>query len=406
MPGLGSKALGPECPVESPSPMSALAGTMAASVPLGKAPGWRVPLARPDLDEADRRAVMAVLDSPFLSLGPQLSAFEAAFEALMHGAPSSAVSSGTAGLFLALRALGVDGGEVLTPSFGFIGTAHAIRLAGAQPRFVDVDRDSLCVTPETLERACTPDCRAVVPVDIFGTPAPIPAIVEWARARGMPVVEDACEALGATVGSRPVGALGADASVFAFYPNKQVTCGEGGMVVTPDPELAARIRSSRNQGRGEGFFDFIGEGFNFRLTELQAALGRSQLSRLPQILATRERVAERYHERLPACPGLRGLSPPPVGSRRSWFVFPVFVEDPAARAPVRAALHAAAIQTAPYFPPIHSFAPFAAPALRPDDLPVTEAVACRSFAIPFHNRLTEAEQDEVVGIMARVLAGR
>ncbi|MFQ5654260.1 MAG: DegT/DnrJ/EryC1/StrS family aminotransferase [Planctomycetota bacterium] len=366
------------------------------------APPWRVPLSRPDITEEERQAVLEVLRTPILSLGEEGSLLEAEFENLL-GVPSALVSSGTAGLYLALRALGVDGGEVITPSFGFVGTVHAIRLAGARPRFADIDPVTLCVSAETIEPIIGDDTRAILPVHIFGTPCPMAEILELARARALPVIEDACEALGSLSGGHPAGTLG-HAGVFAFYPNKQMTTGEGGLVVAPSPELVAIVRSMRNQGRGEGEFEFVREGFNFRMTEMQAALGRAQLRRLGVLLAEREKRARRYQEALEGLPGLTTLPPPLDGDQRSWFVFPVFVADPRWRAPLRDALRREGIQTALYFPPIHGFGVHGGPAPATGELPVTEAVAARSFAIPFHSRIGAAEQDLVAETLRQALA--
>ncbi|MGE3163631.1 MAG: DegT/DnrJ/EryC1/StrS family aminotransferase [Planctomycetota bacterium] len=365
---------------------------------------WRIPLSRPDIDASDRAAVLRVLDTPWLSLGPENDALESEFSEFFGGLPVATVANGTAGLFLALRALGFRGGQVLTPSFGFIGTAHAIRLAGGEPRFVEVSPETLCVTPETLDEAYTPECRAVLPVDVFGTPLAMENVAAWARDRGLLLVEDACEALGARRSGQRVGTM-APASVFAFYPNKQMTTGEGGLVVCQDPNVAGQIRSRRNQGRGPGEFQFVGEGFNFRLTEMQAGLGRSQLRRLPSFLEQRRRVATDYNERLAEVPGLAVLPAVPAGDERSWFVFVVFVEQPEWRARARAALAERGIQTAPYFPAIHDLGGYRDPGLRGSPLRFTSEVSSRSFAIPFHNRLEVSEIDEVCETLATALRG-
>lgn len=363
---------------------------------------WRIPLARPQLDDVDRDAVLSVLRTPTLSLGPEQARFEAEFEAHLDGAHAIAVSNGTAALYLALQALGVDGGEVLTPSYGFIGTIHAIRLAGATPRFVEVDPQTLCVNADTLQEGWTPNCRAVLPVHIFGTPAPMASIVDWAREKSLPVIEDAAEAVGGQVDGRPAGTWG-DAGVFAFYPNKQMTTGEGGLVITRDRACAELLRSLRNQGRGHEEFEFVSPGFNFRLDEMSAALGRSQLARLPGFLAARDARAEAYRDRLAGTPGLALLPPVPAPDRRSWFVFPVFVERPEWRAPIRERLHAAGIQTAPYFPAIHRMSVYSDVGFRGAPLSLTESVADRSFAIPFHAGLSREEIAEVSAALLEAL---
>ncbi|MEM7168115.1 MAG: DegT/DnrJ/EryC1/StrS family aminotransferase [Planctomycetota bacterium] len=363
---------------------------------------WRIPLSRPDLDDTDRAAVARVLDSPILSWGEQGLGFEREFSARYNGLPCAAVSSGTAGLYLALWALGVDSGEVLTPSYGFIGTAHAIRLAGAEPRFTEVDPDSCIVRLEDLEAAYTPECRAVIPVDLFGTPVDMPQIAPWARERGLAIVQDACEAIGARCAGDPVG-VHADASVYGFYPNKQMTTGEGGMVVCRDQAIADCIRSMRNQGRGEGGFDFVREGFNFRLTELQSALGRTQLARLDSILEARDAVAAQYLDAFAGMPRLQALPTLPSGWSRSWFVFPIILDSAALRTEVQEALTAAAIQSAPYFPAIHSFPPYANALTAPGGLPITNDLATRSLAVPFHNSLTSEEIGDVVSVVRGVV---
>ncbi len=364
---------------------------------------WRVPLSRPDIDDSDRRAVAEVLERDVLSLGPEATAFEEEFSTFLDGRVSAAcVSNGTAGLYLALQALGVDHGEVLTPSYGFVGTAHAIRMAGATPRFVDVDPNTLVVSLESLRAAWTPRVTALIPVHIFGTPPPIPAICAWAEELGVPVIEDACEAIGGRNDGLPCGSIG-DAGVFAFYPNKQMTTGEGGMVVARSTAVTERIRSLRNQGRGSGEFEFVAEGFNFRLSELQCALGRSQLRRLPGFLAARERVATTYISGLASIAGLSPLGPVRSGDSRSWFVFPVLVDEAAWRQPVRDLLSANGIQTAPYFRAVHEMAPYRAAEFR-GELPITEDVAQRSFAIPFHNRLTPDECQFVLDSLRSAMA--
>ncbi|MEM7261697.1 MAG: DegT/DnrJ/EryC1/StrS family aminotransferase [Planctomycetota bacterium] len=365
-----------------------------------------IPLSRPDLDDSDREAVARVLDGDVLSLGEESDLFEAEFvEFLGEPRHAATVSSGTAGLYLALRALGVDGGTVLTPSYGFVGTAHAIELAGAKPRFVEVDPQTLVVDVETLEAAWTPEVTAIIPVHLFGTPPPMAAICEWAASKNIPVIEDSCEAIGGLSGGRACGTAG-DVSVFAFYPNKQMTTGEGGMVVARDPEVAATIRSLRNQGRGPGEFEFTSVGFNFRLTEMQCALGRSQLRRLPTFIALRQALAEEYAQDLSEVSGISLLRPTPPGDRRSWFVFPVLVDDPADRPRLREALAEVGAQTALYFRAIHTMTPYADSALRGVNLDQTESIAQRSFAIPFFNRLPSEDRRIVVDTISRTLAGR
>lgn len=354
----------------------------------------RIPLSRPVIGPEERDAVAAVLEGTTLALGPRTEELERLFEERL-GVPAALVSSGTAALYCALRALGVDGGEVITPSYGFIATAHAIRLAGARPRFCEVDPVTLGASRETVERADGPDVRAVLPVHVFGTPAAAEGIAEWAYARGVPVVEDAAEALGSERAGRAVGTIG-DAGVFAFYPNKLITTGEGGLVASRDPEVIARVRSLRNQGRTGPGMQFGGEGFNFRITEMQSALGIAQLRRLDDSIAARAEHAAAYRLGFAGVDGITLLEPVPAGDFRSWFAFPVFLRDRATRERVHHGLAAAGIESSPYFPALHRTAPYDDPALRAGDLRRTEDLSDRGLAIPLFPGLPPGERDEVV----------
>lgn len=356
----------------------------------------RIPLCRPSLDDDDRRSVAAVLEGTSLAWGPRAEELEAAFSDHFQ-APCALVSSGTAALYLALRALGVEGGTVLTPSYGFVASAHAIRLAGATPRFADVSPRTLGLTAETLTLADAPDVRAVLPVHPFGTPAAMSEICAWARTRGVPVIEDACEALGSRHAGRPVGTWG-EAGTFAFYPNKQITMGEGGLVVGRDGETIDTVRRQRNQGRvlGGPRFAFEGEGFNFRLTEMQAALGLSQFRRLDELNARRTEIAHRYSEAFSAVEGLEPLPPALEGDFRSWFAYPIWVASRDLRDRAAAQLEAEGIETAPYFVPIHSAPPYDRSPRSRAGLPVTEDRGGRALAIPFFPDLSLGDQERVI----------
>ncbi len=363
---------------------------------------WRISLSSPDIDHHDRAAVDAVLRSGRLADGPAIGQLEQLASDTFRR-PTVSCSSGTAGLILALCALGVSGGEVITPALGFIATAHAIRAVGATPRFCDVDRETLCVGLEQLEAAWSDDVSAVIPVDLLGVQVPIDAIVEWAKQRAVPVIEDACEALGSRHGDSPCGSA-ADAAVFGFYPNKIITMGEGGLVSCRDQELADRVRQLANQGRTVGGFCFEGEGYNFRLTEMQAALGASQWLRLDALVERRQHLAHLYLERIESIPGVVA-APAPVSSgagyRRSWFAFVVLLDDHRWRAPLREALAKHGIETGLYFPSIATFAPYdQAPSA---SLPVTEQISPRMLALPLHPRLKPAQIDEVVATLEESL---
>ena len=363
---------------------------------------WRISLSSPDIDHHDRSAVDAVLRSGRLAGGPAIEQLEQ-LASDTFGRPTVSCSSGTAGLILALRALGVSGGEVITPALGFIATAHAIRAVGATPRFCDVDRETLCVGLEQLEAAWSDDVSAVIPVDLLGVPVPIDAIVEWAKQRAVPVIEDACEALGSRHGDSPCGAA-ADAAVFGFYPNKIITMGEGGLVSCRDQPLADRVRQLANQGRTAAGFCFEGEGYNFRLTEMQAALGASQWLRLDALIERRQQLAQLYLERIEAIPGVIPAPAPTridEGDRRSWFAFVVLLEDSRWRTPLRDAMAQHGIETGLYFPSIATFTPYdEAPAAA---LPVTEQISPRMLALPLHPRLKPAQIDEVVATLEESL---
>jgi len=366
----------------------------------------RIPLSAPDIAEAEIEAVTAVLRTPHLSLGPELKAFEAALAAY-HSVPVAlAVSSGTAGLHLALLALGIgEGDEVILPSFAFVAVANAVLQLRATPVFAEIDPVTLNLDPVAVEQAITPLTRAVLVVHTFGVPAQMDAIVSIARSHNLAVIEDACEAIGAEFQGRRVGSFG-DMAVFGFYPNKQMTTGEGGAVLARDPAHAARLRSLRNQGRqpsGE-WLDLVESGYNYRLSDPACALGRVQLGRIGEMLALRQAAAERYKKLLS---GIARLELPPLtlpGRTISWFVYVVRLPDGADRDRVQAALARRGIATGRYFGPIHM-----QPAWRKQScaraltLPVTEAVARRTLALPFFNRITPSQQQEVAGALGEAI---
>ncbi|MGO8759189.1 MAG: DegT/DnrJ/EryC1/StrS family aminotransferase [Terracidiphilus sp.] len=357
-----------------------------------------IPLSAPDITEAEIAAVTAVLRTPRLSLGPELGAFEselAAYHGVNHAV---AVNSGTAGLHLALLTLGVGAGhEVIIPSFAFIAVANAVLQAAATPVFAEIDPVTLNLDPASVERAIGPRTRAIVAVHTFGVPAEIDALKDLAHRHNLALIEDACEAIGATFDSRRVGSFG-DLAVVAFYPNKQMTTGEGGAVLANDPAHAARLRRLRNQGRDPGldWLDQVEPGFSYRLPELPCALGRVQLRRIGEVLAQRQLVAARYHALLDAVPGIER---PPLSLPRceiSWFVYVVRLPEGADRSRVQAALARRGIATGRYFAPIHmqpAFLALGSPAH--PRLGFTESIARRTLALPFFNRITQSQQEQV-----------
>jgi len=369
----------------------------------------RIPLSAPDIAEAEIDAVTAVLRTPSLSLGPRLPEFEGAFAARAGSRHAVAVSSGTAGLHLGVRACGIGpGDEVITTPFSFVASANAILYERGVPVFVDVERDSLNIDPSRIEAAITPRTRAILPVHVFGRPAPMEPILEIAARRGLAVLEDACEALGAEVGGHAAGTLGR-CGVFGFYPNKQITTGEGGMIVTNDDDVAALCRSLRNHGRDDGApaMEHARLGYNYRLSEIACALGMAQLGRLDRLLQDRASVARRYHERLEGCAGLILPAMDPPGARVSWFVYVVRLGEGWTRVErdrIVAEMESRGIGCRPYFPVLH-LQPHLRAALghEPGDFPEAESAADRTLALPFHGRLRDAEIEEVCATLLDLL---
>ncbi|HUU91776.1 MAG TPA: DegT/DnrJ/EryC1/StrS family aminotransferase [Phycisphaerae bacterium] len=368
----------------------------------------RVPLARPDLSQDDIDAVVAVLETPYLSLGPKLPEFEAALADFMGMARGVAVNSGTSALHLLVRALGLGpGDEMITSPFTFIASANCALFEGARPVFVDIDETTWNMDAGRIEAAVTENTRLLLPVHIFGRPMPMDRVMSIGESRGIPVVEDACEAVGATYRGRLAGTFGL-ASTFAFYPNKQMTTGEGGMIVTDDEPLADLCVSMRNQGRdpGAGWLAHARLGYNYRLSDINCALGLSQLARLPAFIDARARVAERYLDALAALDELV-LPAPYTDGRVSWFVFVVRLADrftQEQRDAVLSDLTDQGIGCSNYFTPVHLQPFYADLGYRPGDFPVCEKVAARTIALPFYNRLTEADQDVVVECLKSALA--
>jgi len=363
-------------------------------------PKMQIPLSQPSINEDDIASVMDVLNSPTLSIGPKLRAFERAvadYVGVKHGL---GVNSGTSGLHLCLAAKGIGlGDEVITSPFSFVASANCILYQGATPVFADIDPDTLALDPERVAQRVTDKTRAMIPVDVFGQSCLIEDLAAIARRHDLIIVQDACEAIGAERHGEKVGSPRyADAAVFAFYPNKQVTTGEGGMVVTDDDEMAAVIDSLRNQGRDDAgtWMNHVRLGYNYRLDEMSAALGLSQVSRLDAILAGRDRVAAMYTERLAGVDGIRTPVIVPETTRMSWFVYVIQVVEGIDRTALMAALREDGIPSRPYFVPIH-LQPYYRERFgyQPGDFPVTERVAERTLAIPFYTEMPEEQVDYV-----------
>jgi perosamine synthetase len=362
-----------------------------------------IPLARPVLGPEEESAVIEVLRSGDLSLGPRVPAFEREFAEWVGAAHASAVSSGTAGLHLALRAVGVSrGDEVVTSPFSFVASANVMLFEGARPVFADIDARTLNLDPQAAAAAVTERTAALLPVHIFGYPADLPAFERL----GLPIVEDACEALGAfhADGVR-VGARGNPAA-FGFYANKQLTTGEGGMVTLGEAAMKERIDSERNQGRAPdmGWLDHDRLGFNYRLTDIACAIGLVQLRRLDGMLADRARVAGWYREALAGIEGLGLPCPDAGGDRRGWFVFVVQVPRGHDRDEVIRALRASGVQCKPYLPAIHLMSFYRERFGHCEgEFPVCEDIAARSLALPFFPALTEGQVERVAKALREAL---
>jgi perosamine synthetase len=365
-----------------------------------------IPLARPVLGDREEQLVLEVLRSGRLSLGPRLQEFERAF-AQRIGAPfASAVSSGTTALHLALRAVGVrDGAEVITSPFSFVASANVAIYERARPVFADIDPVTLNLDPEAAAAAVTERTAALLPVHVFGYPADVPAFERL----GLPIVEDACEALGAAhANGSPVGGNGHPAA-FGFYANKQLTTGEGGMLTTADPEIKERVDSERNQGRAPDmdWLDHDRLGFNYRLSDIACALGLAQLERLEALLAGRSRVAALYREALAGIEGLDLPCPDTGGNRRGWFVYVVQLPRSVDRDETVRALGQRGIPSKPYFPAVHLMTFYRENfGHREGEFPVCEDVAARSIALPFFPEMSEQQVARVAEALEEVLPGR
>jgi perosamine synthetase len=358
----------------------------------------QIPLSRPEIGAREEELVGEVLRSGRLSLGPMGERFEREFAAWLGVEDAVAVSSGTTALHLCVRALGWgEGDEVLTSPFSFVASANCLLYERARPLFCDVDPVTLDLDPDAAAAAVGERTRGILPIHIFGYPAAMAELERLAAAHDLGIVEDACEALGAVdAEGRRVGARG-NLATFAFYANKQMTTGEGGMIVAPDAELAARLRSERNQGRAAdmGWLDHGGLGFNYRLSDLAAALGVAQVEKLDQLLAGRDRAAALYARGLD---GIEGLELPLSGrgaERRSWFVYVVRLPEGVDRDATIRRLGERGVAAKAYLPCIHLFPHLRQLGYREGQFPVAEATSARSLALPFFPAIAEAQVERV-----------
>jgi dTDP-4-amino-4,6-dideoxygalactose transaminase len=369
-----------------------------------------IPLARPELGEREEELVLEVLRSGALSLGPMLERFERALAKWLGVEDAVAVSSGTAALHLGVRALGWGSGdEVVTSPLSFVASANALLYEGATPVFCDVDPETLNLDPGAAGDAVGERTAGVLPVDIFGYPADLPAVSALADERGLGLLEDGCQALGAVDRDGVKVGAGGTACAFAFYANKQLTTGEGGALIPPSPEVAARVRSERNQGRAAdmGRIEHERLGFNYRLTDVSAAIGVAQLERADELLARRARVAELYGKRLAGVDGLVLPLADRGAERRGWFVYVVALPERADRDAVIAELAARGIAAKAYLPCIHLLPYYRERfGFRGGEFPVAEGFAGRSLGLPFFTAMTEGQVDRVAGALAAALGQR
>ncbi len=365
----------------------------------------RIQLSAPWIEERDEELVLETLRSGRLSLGPTGPRFEELLAETVGARHCAAVSSGTAGLHLSMRLAGVGpGDEVITSPFSFVASANCAIYEGATPVFADIDPNTYNLDPAAVEAAVTERTKAIVAVDIFGYPCELDPLLELCGEHGLTLVEDACEALGARHKGRPIGSHG-HPTVFAFYPNKQITTGEGGAVTTNDEGEHELLASLRNQGRLETSSWLLHGrlGYNYRLDDVSAALGIGQLEKLDRILAGRAQVADRYTKLL------EGLEvEPPLADDddhvRSWFVYVVRLPETSDRDAVARRMHDCGVATAPYLPSIHLQAYMRERyGFREGMLPVSENCSARTLALPFHSRLGRDDQEYVVEVLRSVL---
>jgi perosamine synthetase len=374
-----------------------------------------IPLSQPDISQREIDAVVEVMQTPTLSIGPKIEEFEAAVAKLVRRRYAVGVSNGTCGLHCAMIAAGIGpGDQVITTPFSFVASANCILYVGATPVFVDINPRTLNMDVAKAAAAITPKTKAIVAVECFGHPGGMVELEQLSRRAELSLIEDCCEGFGGYTGSgardmRPIGSFGT-AGVFGFYPNKQITTGEGGMIVTDDENFAAMCRSLRNQGRdGMQWLAHQRLGYNYRLSEINAAMGVAQMRRLDEILENRRRVAHAYMERLMTS---RYVILPTLDdeTHMSWFVFVVRLNDlfePTDRDAVMMDLRAEGIGCGNYFPPIH-LQPYMAEqfGFKAGDFPVTEYISARTLALPFFSKMSEGEVETVCQTLERILEKR
>lgn len=365
----------------------------------------KVPLSKPFIDQREIDAVVEVMKSSTLSLGPKTVEFEEKFAALMGSKYAVAVNSGTSGLHLAIRALGIKpGDEVITTPFSFIASSNCILFEGATPVFVDAEEETFGMDTSQIESKITERTKAILPVHVFGHPCHMDKVMEIAEAANLVVLEDACESPLATYMGQTVGTIG-NASVFGFYPNKQMTTGEGGMVLTNDEQTYKLIRSMRNQGRGDSmqWLSFDRLGYNYRISELTAAMGVVQTEKLTSIISAREERARKYFDLLE---GIEEVKLPTIldHARHSWFVFSIRVAAQW-RDEILVQLNEAGIQSKAYFYPSIHMQPFYQESLgfKEGDFPVAELLSNEMIILPFYTDISDEDLELVANTLKAII---
>jgi len=368
----------------------------------------KIPLARPDITNLERKEVLKVLQTPYLSLGPKLKEFEERVKKYVGIKYVIALNSGTAGLHLIIRALNIGkGDEVITTSFSFISSANCILYEGARPVFVDIRPDTLNIDPRLVEKAITRRTKAILAVDVFGHPADWHKLRKIAKKHKLCLIEDSAESLGSEYGGRKCGTF-ADAAILSFYPNKQTTTGEGGAVLTNDARIAEICESLRNQGRAPmkkewNWLSHLRIGYNYRMPEICAAMGIAQLKRIREILSKRAGVAKLYNKKLKNIPGVETPHVAP-GVKMSWFVYVIRLKSSFEREKALSSLKEKGIGCSNYFSPIHLQPPYKKLfGYKKGDLPITENISQRTVALPFYNNLKEKDIDYVVKTLKETL---
>lgn len=370
---------------------------------------YNIPLSKPDITAQEKNAVLEVLNGSKLALGPKVNEFEKKLADFASVKYAVAVNSGTSGLHLIIRALGIKSGdEVITTPFSFIASVNCILYEGATPVFVDIDKNTFNLDVAKIEEKITQKTKAILAVDVFSHPADWDALQSLAKKHSLFLIEDSAEALGSEYKGKKCGSFG-DAAIFAFYPNKQITTGEGGVILTNNKEIADFCKSASNQGRKveDGkWLEHVRLGYNYRLDEMSCALGIVQLSRISEILAKRKKVAKYYNTKLES---VEGLEIPRIdkNSTLSWFVYVVRLAEKFAgdkRNKIIQEMGKRGIQCSNYFAPIH-LQPFYRNEFgyKEEDFPITENIGRRTLALPFFNNLSEEEIDSVVKNLKEVL---